>query len=93
MATTEVTSEIPPPSEAKKARFAELVEEYHALVDIERWQGLTPAQAEHLQQVDAEMDDIEACMPHAIYMRQRRDAFQPKLDEIDALQITKSREL
>jgi hypothetical protein len=84
MATTEVSSDIPPLSEAQKARFAELVEEYHDLIDLELDKTITPEQKKRLEEFTAELDEIEECMPQTIYMRRQMEAFQPKLDEIDA---------
>jgi hypothetical protein len=85
MATTEVSSEIPPLSEAKKARFAELVEEYHELTDLFLHKTIRPAQQKRREEVMAEMNDIEECMPQTIYMRQQMAAMQRKIEEIDAL--------
>ena len=81
MATTPL-SEIPPLSEAKKARFAALVEEYQELIDTERHQGLTSDQQQRLRDVETEMDDIEACMPETIQMFQRLDETERQLNAL-----------
>lgn len=81
MATTNI-SEIPPLSEEMKARWHALLEEYHDLTDLDLNKTITPEQQKRLAKVTAELNEIDACLPQNIYMRQKEEEIQREMEAL-----------
>ena len=81
MATTKLP-EIPPMSEEMEARWHALLEEYHDLTDLDLKKTITPEQQKRLEKVTEELNEIDACLPQNIYMRQQEEEIQRKMEAL-----------